>query len=168
MVNVYDSIRDGNGIIVKGRSKLFVIKTDEDGDLTEYNAGTAVVPEDSGTLFIVDQWIIDQVEKLQLIEGMLSVKDGEALDTPRRSKKELERERLMAQIAALDAEPEAVNINTADIERLTALEGIGKMKAQAILDYRESNKVFTMPAELMNVEGIGRNIFNEIQAQISV
>ncbi|MBO6850061.1 ComEA family DNA-binding protein [Marinobacter lipolyticus] len=53
------------------------------------------------------------------------------------------------------AEPAAVNINTADVETLASLNGIGESKAQAIVAYREANGPFQSADDLVNVKGIG-------------
>ncbi|MDX1599835.1 MAG: ComEA family DNA-binding protein [Marinobacter sp.] len=53
------------------------------------------------------------------------------------------------------AGPAAVNINTADIETLAGLNGIGQSKAEAIVAYREANGPFQAPQDLANVKGIG-------------
>ncbi len=53
------------------------------------------------------------------------------------------------------AEPTAININTADIETLANLNGIGQSKAEAIVAYREANGPFQAADELVNVKGIG-------------
>ena len=48
-----------------------------------------------------------------------------------------------------------VNINNAGIEELKLLDGIGDVKAQAIIDYRKNNGLFVSVEELLQVEGIG-------------
>lgn len=48
-----------------------------------------------------------------------------------------------------------ININSADIETLKRLTGIGDAKAQAIISYRETNGPFSSIEELVNVSGIG-------------
>ncbi len=47
-----------------------------------------------------------------------------------------------------------ININTAGIDELSQLEGIGAKKAQAIIDYREKNGAFRTVDELTNISGI--------------
>ena len=48
-----------------------------------------------------------------------------------------------------------ININTANIYELMALEGIGETIATAIIEYREQNGHFINRDELLNVQGIG-------------
>src|SRR5438093_3072441 len=62
----------------------------------------------------------------------------------------------------------AVNINTATKEELDALPGIGPVKAQAIVDYRNANGPFKTPADVMKVKGIKEGEFGKIKDQISV
>src|SRR5437016_6257439 len=62
----------------------------------------------------------------------------------------------------------AVNINTATKEELDALPGIGPVKAQAIVDYRNANGPFKTPADVMKVKGIKEGEFGKIKDQIAV
>lgn len=61
-----------------------------------------------------------------------------------------------------------VNINTATKEQLMTLEGIGEVKAQAILDYRRENGYFYTVDELTKVTGIGDKTLDKIRASITV
>lgn len=61
-----------------------------------------------------------------------------------------------------------VNVNTASIEQLTQLNGIGEIKAKAIIDYRTANGNFETVDELLYVSGIGEKILEKIRGNITV
>ena len=61
-----------------------------------------------------------------------------------------------------------VSINKASIEELTTLSGIGETKAKAIISYREENGNFSRIEDIMNVSGIGENIFAKIKDYITI
>lgn len=61
-----------------------------------------------------------------------------------------------------------VNINTADVDKLSALKGVGPSTAQKIIDYREQNGAFKTIDELKNVRGIGQKKFDAIKDKITV
>ncbi|TQR53555.1 ComEA family DNA-binding protein [Campylobacter troglodytis] len=61
----------------------------------------------------------------------------------------------------------AVNINTANIEELKSLKGVGEGKARAIIDYRKDQN-FTTIDDIKKVKGIGDKIFNDIKDDIVV
>lgn len=48
-----------------------------------------------------------------------------------------------------------VNINTADVQELTKLKGIGEKKAEAIVAWRKENGNFKSVDQLLEVKGIG-------------
>ena len=106
MVNIYTEFRDENGFVLAGRTKLFIIETLEDGSIHRSVSGLAYSVEENGTQFIVDEWLIEQLDKVQFIDGMLSVKDGEELIPPVKTEKELQIEAVERQLAALKAEPD--------------------------------------------------------------
>lgn len=61
-----------------------------------------------------------------------------------------------------------LDINTATQEELELLPGIGESKAQAIIEYRETNGPFTTIEQIQNVPGIGPGIFEDIKDLIMV
>lgn len=61
-----------------------------------------------------------------------------------------------------------VNINTATVDELDALPGIGPAKAQAIVDHRNTQGAFLKIEDVMNVSGIGEKIFEQIKDSITV
>ncbi|WP_124058083.1 ComEA family DNA-binding protein [Vaginisenegalia massiliensis] len=61
-----------------------------------------------------------------------------------------------------------VNINTADSSALQTLPGIGEKKAQAIIDYRQSQGSFKQKEDLKEVKGIGDKTYKELEGLICV
>ena len=108
MVKIYDNIKDEHGIDDPKRVRLFITKVKDDGTINEFLSGNSAVPMTNGTMFIVDDWLIDQLDKVIFKDGTLQVKEGEQLDEPVKSEKELQREELLRQLALLDADTEEV------------------------------------------------------------
>lgn len=61
-----------------------------------------------------------------------------------------------------------ININAASLAVLDQLPGIGTTKAQDIIEYRLSHGPFQSLEEVMNVPGIGEEIFDEIRELITI
>ena len=61
----------------------------------------------------------------------------------------------------------AVNINTASIEELSTLPGIGQGTAEKIIKYR-SEHTFKTTTELMKVKGIGEKKYEKIKSKLSI
>jgi len=99
----------------------------------------------------------------QLLEDQMVIvvpKKGEEVNselaqTPTPHKKEVEKEG-------------KVNINTATVEELKMLKGIGEKKAEAIIEYRKQNGSFKNKEELMKVRGIGKKLYESFQERVIV
>ncbi len=74
---------------------------------------------------------------------------------------------LAAFLAMINIAFAAVNVNTATKAELTTLNGIGEVKAQAIIDYRTKNGPFKSTADLDKVPGIGEGIIKKIQKDVT-
>ena len=99
----------------------------------------------------------------QLLEDQMVIvvpKKGEEVNselaqTPNPHKKEVEKEG-------------KVNINTATVEELNTLKGIGEKKAEAIIEYRKKNGSFKNKEELMKVRGIGKKLYESFEERVIV
>ena len=60
-----------------------------------------------------------------------------------------------------------VDVNTAGLDELMSLPGIGQARGQAILDDREANGPYRYPEDLLRVKGIGEGILSGILDQIT-
>ncbi len=61
-----------------------------------------------------------------------------------------------------------VNINTASLETLMTLNGVGESKAKSIIDYRNKSGSFKNIEDIKNVTGIGESIYEKIKDHITV
>lgn len=61
-----------------------------------------------------------------------------------------------------------ININTATIEELETLPGIGSSYAQRIIEYRETNGGFNSVDELVKVRGIGEKTLEKLKPYIKL
>ena len=72
-------------------------------------------------------------------------------------------------VACINKKPNniLVNINTATLEELENLPGIGESKAKAIIEYRNKNP-FIKTEDILNVKGIGKSLYEKIIDNITV
>lgn len=61
-----------------------------------------------------------------------------------------------------------ININTATVDELNSISGIGSSKAENIVKYREENGNFEKVEDLLNVHGIARKMLESISEYITV
>ena len=67
-----------------------------------------------------------------------------------------------------EEENELISINNASKERLMDIQGIGEVKADSIIEYREKNGGFKSIEELKNIGGIGEKTFEKLKDSISL
>ncbi|MCL1906154.1 MAG: helix-hairpin-helix domain-containing protein [Clostridiales bacterium] len=61
-----------------------------------------------------------------------------------------------------------ININTAGLAALQTLSGVGPVKAQAIIDYREQHGPFAKTDDIKKVSGIGQATYDKIKDRLTV
>lgn len=68
----------------------------------------------------------------------------------------------------LETTSDKININTATLDELCTLPGIGTSKATNIINYRNSNGYFIKIDDIKKVSGISEGLFNKIKEYICV
>lgn len=71
-------------------------------------------------------------------------------------------------LAADTSQEQSVNLNSAEQERLESLTGIGPVKAQAILEYREEHGNFESFKDVDEVTGIGEKTLEHLREEATV
>jgi comEA protein len=61
-----------------------------------------------------------------------------------------------------------VNLNTADVEQLQMLPGVGEKRAAAIIDIRTSKGGFKSVDDLVEVKGVGESLLKRLRPHLSV
>ena len=64
-------------------------------------------------------------------------------------------------------EKKKININTASLDELETITGIGEAKARSIIEYRSENSKFKSIEDILNVKGIGQALFEKIKNSIT-
>lgn len=90
------------------------------------------------------------------------LEDGMQIVVPTMEEAEAKKAEVFRQEAGM------VNLNTASVEELCKLSGIGEAKAEAILAYRTEIGVFSSIEQLKEVTGIGDSLFNQIKESIYI
>lgn len=112
--------------------------------------------EDEMVIFIYSDWEISAFKEEEKIKEELPKLEDKNLITSNVDDEE-----------SNSTTDKKVNLNTATLEQLMTLTGIGESKAKAIIEYREKNKFKTIE-DLKEVSGIGDSIFDKIKENITV
>lgn len=92
--------------------------------------------------------------------------DGEKIYVP--TVKEVEEGGVISILGEKVEDDGKVNINTASVQELMSLTGVGEAKAISIITYREEKGAFTTIEDVMKISGIKDAVFNTIKEQIKV
>ena len=94
------------------------------------------------------------------------VEDGQKIIIPVKGSENPEGTAYMTGIASSSAAGQGlININTASLDELKTLNGIGDVIAQRIIEYRTTH-VFKSKEDIMSVDGIGKGIYEKIKDRI--
>ena len=75
---------------------------------------------------------------------------------------------LLSLFAAASMAVAAVNLNTATVAELDAVNGIGPSKASAIVEYRNKNGPFKSVDDLQSVKGFGKKSIDKLRPELTV
>lgn len=112
-----------------------------------------------------DREFLNLASKVQAHEKIVVPKQGEEIDKTINSYENREDALLQEES---HTQSHCININTASIDELTDLPGIGEVKAKAILAYREEIGGFKSIEELSEVNGIGDKTLEKIKQLITI
>jgi len=100
----------------------------------------------------------------KLISGLL-VLSALAIQTPAVHAQPADSENSQANEAS---QQQRIDLNSATVEQLITLPGVGQSKAKAIIKYREEVGPFLEVAQLTQVKGIGEKMLNKIEGYVQV
>lgn len=101
--------------------------------------------------FLCSLLYLSHTRQVEQVGGDIQVETGTAVA----------QEEILPDVTPLD-------INTATVEQLMTLPGIGQTLAQRIVEYRSLYGAFETPEELMEVKGIGEKTFADLEEYIRI
>ena len=117
----------------------------EDADTSNLNLSKKVTDE-----MVITVYTHEEVEKLEKQDAIVET-DKDSSKTDDKSE-----------------QTGLVSLNTATLEELMSLPGIGESKAKSIIQYRENCGRFTKKEDLLNISGIGEKVYAELEAYITI
>lgn len=163
-------------------NKVVIENTDENADL-ETSSNNTIVVEIKGEVMKPDVYTLNEGSIIKdLIEMAGGLTEDADISNINRAKEIKNHELIIIRnINDVNIEVEAENyevneesddgkisINDADISKLKEIPGIGEVKANSIILYREKNNGFKSIEELKNVDGIGEKTFEKIKDSIKL
>lgn len=112
---------------------------------------------------------VTEYANLEKVNLAKKLKDGSQVNVPalKGSKAIQQRGNAAESAAAQSTESGLININTASVDELDSLPGVGVVTAQKIAEYRQQHP-FEKIEDIMQVRGIGEAKFNKMKDRITV
>ncbi len=104
----------------------------------------------------------------QLIDAAGGLTKNADIDDVNLSEKVIDEEVIVIPKLSDNTDNRLININTATVEQLDDLPGIGRNYAERIVEHREKYGKFKRIEYIMNVKGIGESLFNKFKDMITV
>ncbi|MBR1729966.1 MAG: helix-hairpin-helix domain-containing protein [Selenomonadaceae bacterium] len=109
---------------------------------------------------------------IENFNGAEKIEDGQHIRIPEKKidpkKENSSNENANDNKKAASTNGDVVNINTADVNELATLKGIGPKTAERIIEYRKNNGSFKSIEEIKNVKGIGDKKFENIKDRLRI
>ncbi|WP_114150363.1 helix-hairpin-helix domain-containing protein [Bacillus spizizenii] len=109
----------------------------------------------------------EQADEMQVNLAEL-LQDGTVVYIPKRGEETAVQQGVGGAIQSDGGKGALVNINTATLEELQGISGVGPSKAEAIIAYREENGRYQTIEDITKVSGIGEKSFEKIKSSITV
>ena len=109
---IYKSLFDDEGNEVTKRQIIFITASG-DGEIESMTTGKPLAVNKSGHVYVVDDVVVENIDKFQIKNGTLELINGEKIEKPVKSELEREEEELLKRLAELRAK------KTADTEEVT-------------------------------------------------
>lgn len=147
---VIDAVNEAGGLSESANTRYINLsKKLEDGDVVMvYSSKEIKEAQKENTVYIETPCVCEQVKNDACITENKNTSKTDKTSTINKTNK--------------------VNINTAQIEELKTLSGIGDAKANAIIEYRNTNGNFKSIEDIKNVSGISETVYSKIKENITI
>lgn len=131
--------------------------------------GVYELPADARVKNVLEKAVVQPEGDLLHVNQSMKLKDEQVVYVPFEDEADLIPNTYVNEYdSAHEVDNDLININTASIEVLMRLNGVGEKTAQSIIEYREQNGLFMNTADLMQVSGIGEKKFQNLEQHIVV
>ena len=107
------------------------------------------------------QWKAEQTQQDQRLKSKVDANSNHYLSRPSTST-------ASSSISSGANSSSKVRLNSASVDQLMQLNGVGKKKAEAIIEYRNKNGKFNSVDDFMKIKGIGPALFNKNKAKLAL